>query len=252
MYTNHNISLYQLQDMIKENFTKQFEYLPETFNKEQQYALEIFKKRFYLEKIIDETISFNKNLTFENFKHTKLVSTAEELIEVFKLRSDIYSSLNYGSEFPDIIEGLNFDELDTKSAIAYCKNNNIVTGTIRLIIDSKDNLPTSKKIKDKFNFNYNSMSEISRIIVRNSQEGLCLEFKYLMKALYKIFIDNNIDIAISVIKKDHLKLYQKLGGVEVIDEVEGYGTLKSTFLIISYDPKSASKFFKKVFLEEKI
>lgn len=75
-----------------------------------------------------------------------------------------------------------------------------------------------------------------------------MEFKYLMRGIYNIFINNDIDIALSVIKNDHYKLFSKLGGVDIVDQLDSYGELDKSFLLISYDPKYASKFFKRTFL----
>jgi hypothetical protein len=71
-----------------------------------------------------------------------------------------------------------------------------------------------------------------------------------MNGIYNVFINNNIDISLSGIKQEHLKLYKKLGGIEVYKELKSYGTLETPCLIISYNPNFASNFFKKVFLEE--
>jgi predicted GNAT family N-acyltransferase len=187
---------------------------------------------------------------YEN-KNLRLTTTAEELIEVFKLRSDVYTSIDYQNEFPDTIEGLNFDIFDKNSAIIYYKNNNKVTGSIRLIFDSYNKLPSEEKLSfDSFRQQYNVVGEISRNVVYNEGRGLNLEFKYLMCGIYNIFKNNKIDIALSGIKQEHLKLFKKLGGVDIVKEMDSYGSLDVPFYIISYNPSQASKFFKKVFLEE--
>lgn len=250
-YLNKNISLNLLQDFVQQNIQKRVDYLPEKFYNEQKFALETFQKRIFLENIIEETISFNKKLSwnYEN-KNLCLIKTAEELIEVFKLRSEVYSQLNYQTEFPDLIEGLNFDVYDKSSAIIYYKNNREVAATIRLIFDSSNNLPTEEKCSfNEMREKYNTIGEISRNIVKNRGKGLNLEFKYLMCGIYNIFMNNDIDIAISTIKKEHLKLFEKLGGVEVFKELDSYGSFENQFFVISYNPSLASKFFKKVFLE---
>lgn len=252
MYYNKNIALHQLEEMVTFAINSKVEYLPNSFQEKQFEALAIFKKRFLLEEIIDESISFNKKLhwNYEN-QNLQLTKTAEELIEVFKLRSDVYASINYQNEFPDTIEGLNFDIFDKNSAIIYYKNNSKVTGSIRLIFDSNNGLPSEEKLSfNNFRNEYKMISEISRNVVFNEGRGLNLEFKYLMCGIYNIFTNNNIDIALSGIKQEHLKLFKKLGGVNVIKEMNSYGSLDVPFYIISYNPSEASKFFKKVFLED--
>ena len=249
---NRNISLNQLQELLEKDFKQKSHYMPKGFYQEQQKAIETFNKRIFLEKIIDEAISFNKKLVWSYKKsNLRLVSNAEELIEVFKLRSDVYTDIEYQNEFPDTIEGLNFDKYDANSAIIYYENNKEVTGSIRLIFDSKEGLPTEGKVRfDDMRNSYNTIGEISRNVVKYRNKGLNQEFKYLMCGIYNIFINNSIDIALSGIRRDHLKLFKKLGGVEIYKEMENYGSLDVPFLIISYNPKFASKFFKKVFLEK--
>ncbi|ABV67425.1 hypothetical protein Abu_1165 [Aliarcobacter butzleri RM4018] len=251
-YINKNISLNILQEIIKVNIYQRQNYLPKSFLSLEKQALEIFQKRVFLESILEDTISFNKKLSWEDkYKNLSLVKNAEELIEVFKLRSHVFTQINYQNEFPDIIEGLNFDIYDKNSAVIFYKNNKEVTATIRLIFDSENKLPSENKCSfDDMREKYNCIGEISRNIVKNRGQGLNLEFKYLMCGIYNVFINNNIDIALSGIKQEHLKLFKKLGGVDIYKEMPSYGSLEVPCLIISYNPKYASNFFKKVFLEE--
>ncbi|WP_419764703.1 MAG: N-acyl amino acid synthase FeeM domain-containing protein [Arcobacter sp.] len=249
-YLNKNISLNQLQEFVQQNIQQRLDYLPINFYNEQKFALETFQKRIFLESIIDESISFNRSLSWnQDNKNLRLTTTAEELIDVFKLRSNVFREINYLDEFPDSIEGLNFDIYDKTSAIIYYKNNKEVSGTIRLIFDSENKLPSENKCCfDDMRKQYSCIGEISRNIVKNRGSGLNQEFKYLMCGIYNIFINNNIDIALSGIKKEHLKLFKKLGGVEVFKELNSYGSFETPCLIISYNPNQASSFFKKVFL----
>lgn len=62
-----------------------------------------------------------------------MVTNAEDLIDVFKLRSYVYTEINYQSQFPDTIEGLNFDVYDSHSAILAYKTNNTINATAKLI-----------------------------------------------------------------------------------------------------------------------
>jgi hypothetical protein len=39
-----------------------------------------------------------------------LATTVEDLIDIYMLRSEVYQEMNYDSEFPETIRGLNFDE----------------------------------------------------------------------------------------------------------------------------------------------
>lgn len=202
------------------------------------------------EKIIDETISFNRNVSWDDkYKNIGLTTSAEELIQVFKLRSNVYSSMGYQSEFPDPINGLNYDVFDAHSAIVFSKINNEITGTTRVIFDSAIKLPLDKACScDYMRGKYKNISELSRLIVKNESKGLSLDFKNLMRGIYTIFLNNPLDVAISVIKKDHYKLYSKFGGVFIEEEVGTYGTLDDDFVTISYHPSLANKFFERVIL----
>jgi len=250
---NKNNSIMALQELVEQNISTKLSYMPESFNAQQQQALELFKQRLFLEKTIDEAISFNKNINFPNEnKNLHLATTAEDLIDVFKLRSDVYGSINYQEEFPDEIEGLNFDKYDSNSAIVFIKNNKIITGTTRLIFDSTNKLPS----ENKFSFNsirekYSVIGELSRLIVRNENKGLSLEFKYIMKAIYLLFMNNNIDITLLSIINEHYKLYTKFGGSEIINDYGDYGKLGHSVITLAWNPSQVSPFFKKAFLGQK-
>lgn len=212
--------------------------------------LEQFKERVTLEKILEESISFNQKLLWDNSNgYFKLATTVEELIDVFKLRSDIYTQLNYDNEFPDIIKGLNFDTYDENSAVLYTQVNNELTGTCRLIFDSNKKLPTEKEFSfDYMRSKYKNIAEVSRLIIKHKTGGLNLEFKNLTKGVYSILADNSIGTSLSIIKKDHFKLYSKFGGFNIEKELNGYGHLDNNFVITSWDVSQISKFFKKAFL----
>jgi len=239
-----------LEELVKQNINTKLSYMPDSFNQQQHHALELFKQRLFLEKTIDEAISFNKSLVFPNEnKNLHITTTAEDLIDVFKLRSDVYTSINYQDEFPDIIEGLNFDKYDNHSAIFFYRNNGIVTGTIRVISDFYKKFPSEDKFScDFLREEYSSVVEISRIIIQKETKGLNLEFKYLVRGHYYFLINNDIDITIFSIKKEHYKLYSKFGGITILKELDTYGTFDMTCLVISWDTSKVSKFFKRAFL----
>ena len=248
---NKNNSLEVLQKLVENNISKTLSYMPESFNNQQKEALELFKKRIFLEKTIDETISFNRNLVFPNEnKSLQLATTAEDLINVFQLRSDVYSNLNYQNEFPDTIVGLNFDKFDLNSAILLYKTDKKVTGTTRLIFDSINKLPSEEKFSfDEQRKKYNMIGELSRLIVYKESKGLSLEFKYIMSAIHMLFVHNDIDMTFLAIIKEHYKLYNKFGGSEIIFDSNDYGKLGHPVYILSWDPSKVSPFFKKAFLK---
>jgi len=248
---NTNSTLMELQALVEQNINKKLSYMPESFNEEQQHALNLFKQRIFLEKTIDQTISFNKSLSFPNrHENLYLASTAEDLIDVFKLRSDVYSSISYQDEFPDSIEGLNFDKYDSNSAILFYKNETKVTGTIRLVFDTANKLPS----EDKFCFDdmrnkHNTISEMSRFVIEKETKGLSLEFKYLFNGLHSLFMHNDVDIILSGLKEEHYKLYSKFGGVDILEKLDSYGSFTIPCMILSWNPSEVSNFFKKAFLK---
>lgn len=219
---NKNIAQRNLEELLVTNFSKRLDYMSNDFNIEQQHALEMFKKRVNLEEIVEETVAFNKNINWDfSVKNLKIVMNVEELIKVFKLRSEVYRDIDYLKEFPDPIEGLNFDIFDKKSAIIFYHNNNTITGTTRLIFDSEYKLPTDKIYSfDAIRKQYSRIGELSRLIVQHEKKGLNLEFKYLMKGAYLLFMLNEIDITLLGIKKEHYKLYEKFGGNSIIQELQ--------------------------------
>ncbi|WP_428023950.1 N-acyl amino acid synthase FeeM domain-containing protein [Arcobacter sp.] len=249
---NKNITLNQFQELIEKNLNKSLDYMSDDFNYQQKQALELFRKRIFLEEIIEETISFNKSLSWDNKNdNLKLTKSAEELIEVFKLRSEVYAQMGYQNDFPDVLEGLNFDLFDKKSAIIYYKINQEYTGTCRLIFDSTNKLPSDKEYSfDEIRKKYGIIGEISRNAVKNNQsKGLGLEFKYLMAGIHNVFVNNNIDITVSAMRKEHYKLFSKFGGIDIIEEINEYGNLKTPCVVIYWNPSEASTFFKKAFLK---
>lgn len=255
IYLNRNVTLNQIKDLVQKNINHKIDYMPEDFNNEQKNALELFQKRIFLEEVIDETISFNKQISWDNKdKNLSLTTTAEELVDVFKLRSDIYTNMNYQKEFPDFIEGLNFDSYDKNSAILFYKSNNQITGSIRIIFDSKQNLPSD----DKYCFDYlrkqkKQICELSRLVVKQNNKGLGQEFKNLFKGVYQISEDHNnqIDLSLFCVTKEHYKLYSKFGGISIEKDLEDYGNLINSFFILSWQSSLSSKYFQKVFLKWK-
>jgi hypothetical protein len=246
---NRNTGINNYQEKVKQNLIVNGKY--NTFDN-RLLSWELYKQRIFLEEVIDESTTFAKQLNWNNDnKNLFLTKTPEELLEVFILRSDVYTEMNYQNEFPDEIEGLNFDKYDKYSGIIYYKNkNNIISGTTRVIYDSKEKLPS----EDKFSFDeqrkeYKKICELSRLLVKHEKKGLSLEFKYLMQGIHSFFINNNdINIMMCAIKKEHFKLYSKFGGTCIIKELENYGKLDLSALILSMDPSQSSNFFKKMFL----
>jgi hypothetical protein len=250
-HINRNVALSTLQELLETSFKIEVDYLSDSFLLQQQLALDLFKKRIFLEKTIDETIAFNKRLTYpKDIKNIQLVTNAEDLIDVFKLRSHVYTEINYQSQFPDTIEGLNFDVYDSHSAVLAYKTNNTMTATAKLIFAKDYELLPSEK-----NFNlshirkeYNKIGEIARLIVKNEKKGLSFEFKYLLAGIYHVFVNNDINMTISCIKKEHTKLYEKFGGGDIVESTDNFATLGVPINILKWNPAESLPYFHKLIL----
>lgn len=248
---NKNYSLNQLRGLVHQQFQKTSMYSDKGFSEEQKQIMEIFNKRIILEETIEEAIAFNKRLDWDmQGGFYQLTTSAEELIEVFKLRSDVYNMMKYKTEFPDMIEGLNFDEYDCHSAIIFCKKEKEYTGTSRIIFDSKRNkLPTDKKYSlYYFREEKIKIAETSRLTVKKDEGKLSLDFKNIMRAYYDIVINNDLDLIVSSIAQNHYKLYSKFGGIKIEKELKDFGELVGDFYVISWNPYEASEFYKRSFL----
>jgi hypothetical protein len=216
----------------------------------KQAGFEYLKNTLIFERVLDEVVTFNRKINWEsNSANLKLVTTAEEFIKICNLRSEIYGSLGYQKEFPDSLPNMNFDFYDLTSAIIYHLTNNEITATCRLIFDSDKKLPIEEKldlssIRNKFQ----NIAEVSRLMVKKEQKGLNLDFKYLTLGIYNIITNNNLDASISVILKEHFRLYGKFGGFNIEKELESYGNLNAPFIITSWNPYEVSNFFRKAFL----
>jgi len=248
---NHKSATNELKNIIETSLQRKLSYMSNEFNAEQSHALELLKQRINLEETLEESIAFNRKLNWqESHKNLTIVNSVEDLINVFKLRSDVYTDIGYQEEFPDTIEGLIFDEYDKTAAIIFYKSNKIISGTARVIFDLNKKLPS----EDKFSFNklrqkHENISELSRLIIKHNSKGLNVEFKNLTRGVYEIYNSNSIEIILSGIRKDHYKLYSKFGGFNIEQELESYGKLDIPFLITSWDASNISPFFKRIFLK---
>lgn len=235
--------------MVYINKNEAFKKLNNIFNN-KEVGFEYLRNTLIFEKVLDEVITFNRKINWEsNSANLKLVKTAEEFIKICNLRSEIYGNLGYQKEFPDFLPNMNFDFYDINSAIIYNLTNNEITATCRLIFDSDKKLPIEEKldlssIRNKFQ----NIAEVSRLMVKKEQKGLSLDFKYLTLGIYNIITNNNLDASISVILKEHFRLYGKFGGFNIEKELESYGNLDASFIITSWNPYEVSNFFRKAFL----
>jgi len=201
-------------------------------------------------QIIHNTIEFNKKLVWSNDeKNVSLATTPEVLIEIYKLRSQVYSKLNYDKEFPDSIKGLNFDSYDEHSAIVYTKSNKRITGTCRVIFDSDKKLPMDKNFSlDYLRDKKKRLAELSRLMITSETKGLSQEPKLLTQSAYMVMKKNESTTLMSVMVHEHFKLYDRFGGFNIEGELKNYGNLSTPFIITSWEVARISPFFKKAFL----
>lgn len=208
------------------------------------------KRRSRMEATIAQSLAFGKRIVWP-YDDTRLAPAREEkvLAEIFRLRSRIYTEMGYQKEFPDPVPGYNFDAFDTHSAIFYTHQNGKVTGTCRIVFDTKGALPIDKNYSlDYLRGTNRRLAELSRFIIDANVSGLSPEFKLLIKGMYGIIAHNDIDLAVTVIAREHFRLYEKVGGFQSEALLPTYGTLMRPYIIATWDTTRISPFFKKVFL----
>lgn len=207
-----------------------------------------------LTEILKNAVEFSQNIIWPyTDNHLSLATSKEELVEIFKLRSAVYDKMGYKKEFPDLLEGFNFDMYDSHAAIFYVQQHGKITGTCRIIFDQDRHLPIDTNYSlDDFRQKEKRIAELSRFIIDSNVAGLSPEFKLLIKGMYGIIIYNSIDMAVSVIAQKHFKFYEKVGGFKHEALLKTYGKLPNPYIITSWDTAHISSFFKKAFLREKV
>ncbi len=190
-----------------------------------------------------------------------LVNTLDELLQIFNLRSMVFEEAGYLKEFPDKIEGLNYDEYDNNSLHMAYKRNNDITGSTRIIIPTMQNplLPTEKYIKDKFSLSplkekHNNkqipIAELSRTVIDPNYRVTGNEFKRMFAGLYEIAQMTDIGSYLLMMTHNmYENLYSKCG-MEILDIVNNRGNIDKACIILNWEPENSSEFFKKVFLRK--
>jgi len=97
-----------------------------------------------MERTLYRTIVFNRALQWEYSDDVALATDVDTLMEIYALRSRVYKMLGYDKEFPEIIEGMNFDRYDEHAAVLYVRKHGEVTATCRVIFDEGGRLPIDK------------------------------------------------------------------------------------------------------------
>ena len=205
-------------------------------------------KEFF--EISQKAIEFNKNLVWDSgIKNVYLATTISELVEVYKLRSKIYNNMGYSVEYPDAIDGLSFDSLDTHSAILYTKKDNKITGTCRLIFDIENKLPIDNMFKvDFLRDNQKKLVELSKLVIDNQNKTLSQEPRLLVKGTYEIMQLNGKNMLVSLMIKEHYRYYKKFGGFKLNGEIKNLGKIDKAFSFVTWDILEVSHYFKKLFL----
>ncbi len=206
-----------------------------------------------MKETIEKALAFGKEIVWPyTDTHLAIAKDAEVLVEIFRLRSRIYTQMGYQKEFPDPVPGYNFDDFDIRSAIFYTHKNGTVTGTCRIVFDAEGGLPIDKNYSlDYLRGTNRRLAELSRFIVDSEVGGLSPEFKLLIKGMYGIIAHNDIDLAVTVIAKEHFRLYEKVGGFQSEALLSTYGTLMRPYIIATWDTSAVSPFFRRAFLYRK-
>ena len=198
---------------------------------------------------LEEILNFQLTLPNLNVKNLYTPQTYQEIIEIFALRSKVYKREGYDKEFPQFIDGLDYDSYDKTSAILFVKFNKKITGSCRVIFDNPKKLPLEKN----YSFDYlraenKSLSELSRLVV--DKGGLGQEPRLLTKGTYLLLNKEAITTLVSITdKKAYNRYYKNFGGFKIEHEYYGYGKLDKTFIVSSWELSQISPFFKRAFLK---
>ena len=209
-------------------------------------------KRDKLAQTVRYSVAFQKMLAWKGASpEVYLANTPEALLRVYRLRSQVYREMGYDNEFPDPIDGINYDSYDRSSAVLYTEDRGEVTGTCRVIFDTSDRLPIDKNYSlDHLRSRNVSVAELSRMAVLNIERGRGNEYKRLMRASYEILRENGVHYTVCVVPDKHIKLYSKFGGVTIEKIFHGYGEIERDFVVASWRLSQTSSYFRRAFLGE--
>jgi hypothetical protein len=203
-------------------------------------------------EIMYRTLMFSRAIVWRDNPHVFLAQTPRELINIYRLRYDVYLQMGYAGELPNEVDGLDFDGFDEYSAILYTKNASGITSTCRVIFDSNLGLPVEQyhsfdaKRKEK-----KRIAELSRLAKLDADRGLGREFQYLVRGAYYTIVDNDMDTLVSAMIPEHFKFYQNFGGFAIEGEIEHYGGLGIPFVVTAWDVAKISRVFRRIFLGER-
>lgn len=215
-------------------------------------------KKKKLDSIIADVQNCFNNLRLpEYFDYgLKFAITPEEILEVMKLRSKIYTSLGYNKQFPEEINGLNYDDFDRHSLILISRNKNNIVGSLRIVFDSLIGLPSEKMISInnwKKNLNF---AELSRLVVdpnfrSGDKENGSLAFNQLFAGTYWTSHLTDLDRYLMVMKDKHAQRYLEFGGVTNLGSTK-YGNLDQDSQILLWNPSLVGDEFSEKILGKKL
>lgn len=251
-----NKTLVEFENIIKNDFKKNYHIFPKELLKSEKEAMKVFKNRIQLEEIIDTTLKLNQSINWKSFnKNIKLVNYAEDLINVFKLRSDVYRPLGYLNEFLENIPGLNYDNYDKYSIILIGKENNKIIGTTRVILDSKLGLQSEKipEFQEIYkNLRYNNPNkrivEGSRTVIDSNFRGSQI-LKYFFRSMYELYDELDIGVYTScMLEEMNSKLYSNIG-FEILKKSSSYSNIEKEVVLLSWTKENLTPFFKRGILK---
>lgn len=210
----------------------------------------------YYSTLLNQETLFDKNL----IGIANIAKKPEEIIEIMKLRYNVYKELGYNKEFNTEIPGLDFDRFDKNSIFVIYSRNNEITATTRIIKDTVEGLLSEKKYDLKTGFNeirienwleHKKIAELSRTVIKPEYQKSGIEFRSMFSDLYNIGKSTDIGNYLMVMPKDmYHALYEKCG-MEIIKEIENYGNIDKQSVIIKWDINNINPFFKRIILKEK-
>ena len=196
------------------------------------------------------------NLPEYFYSNLKFATTEAEILETMQLRSRAYTKLGYNRQFPEEINGLNYDDFDRNSLILISKFNEKITGTLRIVYDSIINLPSEKMIELNNLRKKYRLAELSRLIVdpefrSGNRENGSMPFNNLFAGTYWTFHLTHLNKYLMVMKNEHAARYLKFGGIENLGTTK-YENLNQDSQILLWNPSQISKEFEEKILGKKI
>lgn len=179
--------------------------------------------------------------------HLEIISDEESFLRCMRIRSDVYKAAGLSDEFSDPVEGFLFDPYDTNALqFAYrCEDGNIA-GCIRVILNSPLGLPTQDKWEDfSVMSRYISIAEVSKLAILPQYRRINDReiFRTLHSGAYSLSKRFNIERFLISMSNAHLPWYLSWGGIELVNELEGYGKIKEKSAVVLWNPRHASEHY---------